>query len=190
MQPLAHRFLIDLIQAAQEHEQSAFDQLYSHYADALHSYLYSRCGDPVLAEDLLGDLWVRVVERLPSFRLPASGAEVAFTGWLFQIARNLVIDQQRRKRRTDVPLTEGVRSGALAPELAAEQHEEAQALYSALAILTPDQREIVVLRFFQELTSAEIAARTQRTEGAVKALQHRALATLARALARYRSVEI
>lgn len=189
MQPLSDQSIIATITAAQRYDSAAFDQLYTHYADALFRYLYARCGDPALAEELLSDLWLRVVERIGAFRQPARGADLAFSGWLYQIARNLVIDYYRRNKRPQVPLHDAIQSNEPDLGLNIEHMEDKHAIKAALDGLTPDQRTVVVLRFFEERSSAEVAALTGRTETAVKALQHRALAALARALGNWRDVE-
>jgi RNA polymerase sigma-70 factor (ECF subfamily) len=174
--------LAALIAAVQRHEPLAFDSLYARYAHALHRYIYARCGDAALAEELLGDVWLFVVERLPEFRLPAQGADLAFSSWLYRIARLRVLDYYRRSKRQPTPLEEHVPSEAPAMDEAIEQSEERAALHNALANLPPDQREVVLLRYFERRTSADVAALMDRSEGAVKALQHRAIAALARAL--------
>lgn len=189
MQPLADRALVSVIKAAQRHDSVAFDRLYTHYTDALYRYVYARCGDAVLAEELLGELWLRVVERITSFRLPADGAEVAFTAWLYQIARNLVVDAYRKKKHVTLPLDDSWQSldPAVDEEIGRRAHYDA--LQDALGRLTPDQREVVMLRFFEGRTSAEVAHLTGRSETAVKALQHRALGALAHVLGAWRHVE-
>jgi RNA polymerase sigma-70 factor (ECF subfamily) len=172
----------EAIRRAQQGDQRAFDLIYDRFADALFRYMYARCGDPTLAEDLLGDLWVRVVERLPSFRLPASGVAPAFTAWLYRIAHNLTIDSFRRKGAGNLPLDPGVSAREPTPDEQAIQSDERRQLHAAIARLTPDQREVVMMRFIEERSSAEVAALTGRSEGAVKVMQHRALGALAKLL--------
>src|SRR5262245_52240504 len=78
--------LASTVAQAQLGDQTAFDAIYDRFADALFRYLYARCGDTMLAEELAGDVWVRVVERLPAFRFPPGEPEAAFAGWLYRIA--------------------------------------------------------------------------------------------------------
>lgn len=172
----------EVIERAQRGDHGAFDLIYDRFADALFRYMYARCGDPALAEDLLGDLWVRVVERLPSFRQPPSGVEPAFAGWLYRIAHNLVIDSFRRKGAANLPLDPAVSARGPTPDEQAIEGDERRRLHAAIARLTPDQREVVVMRFIEERSNAEVAALTGRSEGAVKVMQHRALAALAKLL--------
>jgi RNA polymerase sigma-70 factor (ECF subfamily) len=173
-----------LIADAQQGDQRAFDAIYARFADALFRYLYARTGDQMQAEDLLGELWVRVVERLPSFRLPAGAldAERAFGAWLYRIAYHLAVDSSRRARRVGEPLDEQIDSGEAPPESGLIAADERDALRAALERLTADQREVVLLRFYEERSSAEVAELTGRSVGAVKVLQHRALGSLARLL--------
>jgi RNA polymerase sigma-70 factor (ECF subfamily) len=172
----------EAIERAQHGDERAFDIIYDRFADALFRYVYARCGDPTLAEDLLGDLWVRVVERLSTFRQPPSGVEPAFAAWLYRIAHNLVIDSFRRKESGHIPLDPGISDREPTPDEQAISGDERHQLHAAIAQLTPDQREVVLMRFIEERSNAEVAALTGRSEGAVKVMQHRALAALAKLL--------
>src|SRR5689334_8111396 len=88
-----------IIALAQRNDHSAYEQLYGRFVDQLYRYLYVRCNDPDVAEEALGELWLRVVQHLPQFRIPDSGVDQAFTSWLYRIARNLSVDVQRYKRK-------------------------------------------------------------------------------------------
>jgi RNA polymerase sigma-70 factor, ECF subfamily len=144
--------------------------------------VYARCGNASIAEELVGDVWLAVVERLPLFRPPSSGAYLAFTGWLYTIARYTVIRYYRQAKRTPVPLDDAVPASQPALDDVMMRDEEQHAIRNALEALTPEQREVVVLRFFDHRSSAEVARLTGRSEKAVKSLQHRAVAALARVL--------
>lgn len=125
-------------------------------------------------EDLLGEVFLQVTRYLPRFR----GDESDLRRWVFTIARHRLVDDQRRRARrpqiasTQVPDLE-------APPPAGPLDSD---LVAALGRLTPEQREVVVLRFVADLSLEEVADVVKRNVGAVKALQHRALATLARIL--------
>ncbi len=172
--------LAQLIVSAQQNDQAAYEQLYNSYSDQLFRYLYVRCGNPSLAEEALGELWLRVVQYLPSFRVPNSGADQAFIAWLYTIARNLIIDLVRSPQRdvqsisTDIPISD------IDLDARVDRRESYLALAAAVDRLTPEQRDVILLRFRENLSSSEVALRTGRSESAVKALQHRALGTLAR----------
>jgi RNA polymerase sigma-70 factor, ECF subfamily len=174
--------LASTVVRAQEGDQAAFDMIYDRFADALFRYIYVRCGNAALAEELTGDMWVRVVERLPAFRFAGSDPEAVFASWLYTIARNLVIDSYRRKRNLQVPLTEALSSRDMPPDESVIAADDRRALHAAIEQLTADQREVVLLRFVEERSNAEVARLTGRSENAVKVMQHRALAALARIL--------
>lgn len=125
-------------------------------------------------EDLLGEVFLQVARDLPRF----SGDEGALRRWVFAIAHNRLLDARRRAARRPV-----VSSSDL-PEQAAHPVPDAidPALVEALATLTPDQREVVVLRFVADLPLEDVARITRRRVGAVKALQHRGLEALTRVL--------
>jgi RNA polymerase sigma-70 factor (ECF subfamily) len=164
---------------AQTGDTVAFDGLYEHFASPLFRYLCVRCDNVALAEDLTGEVWVRVVQRLPSFRIPAASPELAFRGWLYRIASNLVIDTYRRRSSQDVTIPETLMAGTPAPDeqvIAREEHGEVRA---ALDHLNEQQREVLVLRFVEEHSVAEVAHLTGRSAGAVRVMQYRALRTLA-----------
>ncbi|MEI7645348.1 MAG: sigma-70 family RNA polymerase sigma factor [Chloroflexales bacterium] len=172
----------EVIRQAQQGDQRAFDMIYDRFADPIFRYVYARCGDVSATEDLLGDLWVRVVERLASFRPPPSGVEQAFAAWLYRIAHNLVIDSFRRKSAGNIPLDPNISDREPTPDEHAISSDERRTLHAAIAKLTPDQREVVLLRFIEERSNAEVAVLTGRSEGAVKVMQHRALGALAKLL--------
>ncbi|MFL5800676.1 MAG: RNA polymerase sigma factor [Roseiflexaceae bacterium] len=174
--------LASTVVRAQEGDQAAFDAIYDQFADALFRYLYARCGNAALAEELTGDVWVRVVERLPAFHFAGGDPTAVFAGWLYKIARNLVIDSYRRKRTVHVPLTETLSSHDISPDERVIAGDARRALHAAIEQLTTDQREVLLLRFFEERSNAEVAQLTGRSENAVKVMQHRALTALARML--------
>jgi RNA polymerase sigma-70 factor (ECF subfamily) len=135
---------------------------------------YLRGNGVIDADDVLSEVFLQVARSLPRFR----GDDDALRAWVFAIARNRVVDGHRHRASrpaiADVPVPD--RAAPLASEpLDAE-------LVAALLQLTPDQREVVALRFVADLPLEEVASITGRTEGAVKSMQHRALAQLARIL--------
>ena len=144
-------------------------EVYRALAPAVLGYLRSqRAAEP---EDLLGDVFLQVVRDLPRFR----GDNDALRRWVFSIAYHRLVDARRRSGRRpaldDGPLPElcwAPPADLLDPDLV-----------RALCELTADQREVVALRFVADLSIDAVAALTGRSQGAVKALQHRALAALA-----------
>jgi RNA polymerase sigma-70 factor (ECF subfamily) len=174
--------LADMVVQAQGGDQAAFAAIYDHFAEPLFHYLLVRCHDAAAAEELTGELWMRVVERLPAFRCPSDNPRAAFAAWLYQIARNLAIDAYRRRNTTQVPLAETIPSGETPLDERVIGGEDQQELCAVLSKLTPEQREVLLLRFIEQRSTAEVAVLTGRSEGAVKVMQHRALDAAARVL--------
>jgi RNA polymerase sigma-70 factor (ECF subfamily) len=147
-------------------------QIYRQLAPAVLGYL--RAQRAVEPEDLLGEVFLQVARDLPRF----SGDEDALRRWVFTIAHHRLIDDRRRRARR--PLV----SDNEIPDVAAPELPETAdpALLAALEQLTPEQREVVLLRFIGDLPLEAVATMTKRKVGAVKALQHRALEQLGRIL--------
>lgn len=146
---------------------------YLRYASAVLGYLRGQgVPDP---EDVLSEVFLQVARSLPRFR----GTDDEVRPWVFTIARHRAIDDRRRRRRRPSG------SGGALPDVADRPEPEPldAALLDALGRLTPDQREVVTLRFVADLSLEDVAAVTGRSPGAVKSMQHRALEQLARILA-------
>ena len=173
----------DLV-AARLREPAALTRIYTAYAPALFRFFMASVSDRHLAEDLTGSTFVSAIEGLPKFRGPVE----ALGGWLFQIARHDLYDHRRRQSRSrieplDENLTEAAASDATVdPEELAIDRLEGSRVMGALRELSPDQREVLLLRMAGGMTAPEVAAVLGKTTGAVKALQHRGLASLARVL--------
>ncbi len=174
----------EVVEAARRGEPAAVEAVYRRYAPAVLAFFRSRIADQHLAEDLTADAFVAVLRALPSYQ----GGPEAFAGWLFTLVRRDFVDHLRRaSRRPESPFPEPAEAETgHVPDTADEavarsEHERVRA---ALARLSPDQQEVIVLRVVAGLTANEIAAATGRTVGAVKALQHRGLDSLARLLGR------
>lgn len=171
-----------LVTRAQSGDGAAFDTLFEHFADPMYRYVYARCRDAHVAEELTGDLWVKVVVHLPAFRFPHTPSDLVFRAWLYRIARNLVHDFYRRPSRESVPLADTMSSSDISLDDHVIQDEARQQLVEAIKHLTANQHEVVLLRFLEERSIAEVATLTGRSEGAVKLLQFRALDILAQVL--------
>jgi len=176
---------IDLIRRAQQHEREAFDRLYDLFADRIYRYLYYRVGNQQLAEDLTADLFVRLIEKVHTLRLGQENQETVFSAWLFRIAHNLLVDHHRKRAKDKhEPLENISLAHNETPDLAVEAKLNREQLLEALTFLTAEQREVLVLRFLEELRTREVAGIMDKSEGAIKALQHRALNALQKQLAR------
>jgi RNA polymerase sigma-70 factor (ECF subfamily) len=172
----------DLV-GARRREPAAVTRLYTAYAPALFRFFLAAVGDRPTAEDLTGDVFKSAIESLPRFRGPVE----ALGGWLFRIARHDLSDYRRRQARhlvqpLDDLLEEAALAGAMDPEELALERVEGDRVLAALRQLTSDQREVLVLRLVADLTASEVAGILHKSTEAVKALQHRGLASLARVL--------
>src|SRR5215211_9342584 len=136
-----------IIALAQRNDHGAYEQLYSRFVDQLYRYLYVRCNDAGLAEEALGELWLRVVQHLPHFRIPTKGADQAFVSWLYRIARNLSVDALRYKSKYVYGIPEMIESPEPLAEDRVVAEDERQLLDKALTTLTVEQREVILLRF-------------------------------------------
>ena len=157
-------------------EPAALGEIYDAYAGKIYSYLYHRTGDSSVAEDLCGDVFIRMLEAITAGRAWTSSLQ----GWLYRIAHNLIIDHYRRQTKRDGPELD---ESWMAPETYAETFEglfSTAQLRTAMRFLTEEQRQVVILKFVEGLSNAEVADALGKTEGAIKALQHRALSSIKR----------
>ena len=174
----------DLV-GARRREPAAVTRIYTAYAPALFRFFLAAVGDRPTAEDLTGEVFKSAIEGLPRFRGPVE----ALGGWLFRIARHDLSDYRRRQARNPVqPLDDlleeeaAAAGGAVDPEELALERLEGDRVLAALRQLTCDQREVLLLRLVADLTAPEVAGILHKSTEAVKALQHRGLASLARLL--------
>lgn len=167
----------ELLAAAMQYSEAALGELYDRYEAKIYSYIYRRTGDQVLSEDMTAQVFLKMLESIRDRKAWHS----SFSGWLYRIAHNLVIDHYRRRdRHSSVDLEDAptVAADIEDPVETAEMNIDAERLRAAIRRLTDEQAEVVSLRFLEGYSIAEVAAMTNRTEGAIKALQYRAVATL------------
>jgi RNA polymerase sigma-70 factor, ECF subfamily len=168
-----------LIERVRRGDQDAARALYERYFDRIYNYVYARLGRAEDAEDLAIDTMTRSLTRLDLFQ----DQGVAFSSWVYRIAHNATIDHYRRRgKATLVPLEDAQLPESADPaELAMDQLSNDE-LREALSELTDEQQQVLILRFFQDLTASQAAEVMGKSVGAVQALQHRALGSLERAL--------
>jgi RNA polymerase sigma-70 factor (ECF subfamily) len=171
----------DLVHSAQRGDTTAFARLYDRYVDVVFRYVLFRVGDRELAEDVTSETFLRALRRITS--VSYQGRDVG--AWFVTIARNLVLDHVKSSRfRLEVATAEvdDSRRVEFGPEQQVISKVTSAALLECVEQLGDDQRECIVLRFLQGLSVAETAKVMHRNEGAVKALQHRAVRRLAQLL--------
>ena len=174
-----------LVEKAQGGDGAAFGQIYDRYMDTVFRFIYFRVASRPLAEDLTADTFLRALKRIGSFTW--QGRDLG--AWLVTIARNLVADHFKSGRyRLEVPTGDVLdadredRGPEGSPELAVVDHITNVALLGAVRQLNPEQQECIVLRFLHGFSVAETAQAMGKNEGAIKALQYRAVRALHRLL--------
>jgi RNA polymerase sigma-70 factor (ECF subfamily) len=176
-----------LVEAAQS-DPLRFDALYRRYLAQVYSYAYYELGDHHEAEDATERTFLAALTNLGRFEERARPAvnegASTFRVWLFQIARNTIANQRRGRRRHPQASLEAAALVAdpLDLEGRAAARDEATAAWNAVGRLPADRRRALILRFVEEMSTAEIAGILGRSEGAVRVLIHRALRTVARDL--------
>lgn len=171
----------ELVAAAQQGDQAAFGRLYDRYVDVVFRFILFRVSDRPLAEDLTSETFLRALRRISS--VSYQGRDVG--AWFVTIARNLVLDHVKSSRyRLEMTTADILDSSAddRGPEHEVVEEATAAELMRCVAQLGHDQQECIMLRFMQGLSVSETAAVMGRNEGAVKALQHRAVRRLAQLL--------
>ncbi len=173
-----------LVQRAQAGEADAFGELYDRYVSLVYRYIYYRVGTAQLAEDLTSETFLRALRRISSFTW--QGRDVG--AWFVTIARNLIADHYKSGRyRLEMTTDDVAESGSAqlvteGPENAVLEGMQNKVLLEAVKQLNAEQQECIVLRFLQGLSVAETAEAMGKNDGAIKALQYRAIRSLGRLL--------
>src|ERR671933_1446752 len=170
-----------LVERAQQGDRGALEELYLVHFDRIYSYLHMSVGNRHDAEDLTTQTFLKMLESITKFRWGSA----PFSAWLFRIAHNLAMDHFRSSRRwqpeEDVPEPEP-------PEESAAEEEALEAIgrrsmLDLIEGLSLEQQQVLTLKFVFNFSNAEAATILGKTEGAIKSLQHRALASLQKQIA-------
>jgi RNA polymerase sigma-70 factor (ECF subfamily) len=167
-----------LVHRAQQGDAEAFGELYDHYVTMVHRYVYHRVGDRATAEDVTSETFVRALRRIDS--LSFQGRDVG--AWLVTIARNIILDHVKSSRYRLEVATADMRDAdrvTEGPEDAVVTHLSNKELLACVQQLGSEQQECIVLRFIHGLSVSETAQIMGKKDGAIKALQHRAVRRLA-----------
>jgi RNA polymerase sigma-70 factor (ECF subfamily) len=165
-----------LVGRAQQGDRAALEELYLLHFDRIYSYLHMSVGSRHDAEDLTTQTFVKMLEAIGRFQWRS----VPFSAWLFRIAHNLAMDHFRASRRwqPEEEIPEGVQGEEISAEEQALVSLGQTSMLELIDRLSPEQRQVLTLKFVFRFSNAEAAAILGKTEGAVKSLQHRALASL------------
>ncbi len=172
----------DLVARAKLGDRDALEELYLLHFDRIYSYLHMSVGNRHDAEDLTTQTFLKMLEAIGRFEWKA----VPFSAWLFRIAHNLAIDHFRASKR--VQPEEDVPEPAGSEEASAEFHAlhsiGRASMLDLIAGLSPEQRQVLTLKFVFSFANGDVANILGKSEGAVKSLQHRALASLEKHVSR------
>ena len=170
---------LELIRRAQQGDKPAIGELYRLHVDVIYRYIWARVRDDSLTEDLTAQVFLKALEGLPTYKPTGK----PFLAWLYRIAYARVVDHWRKQeRRVEVPLEDTLPARGPRPGELLEAEADWGTAIDLVAQLTDDQQDVVILRFIGEMSMAEVADTLGKTIGATKAIQYRALATLARLL--------
>ena len=166
-----------LVRRVQGHDPEAFAELYEAYFDKIYRYIVLKIEDRTEAEDMTQQVFLKALKSMPDYKW----REVPFSAWLYRIAHNQTVDYFRKSsRQRSCELTEEITPSDPRenPEREAELKISIEQLVAATKMLTKSQREVISLRFTSDLPITEVARIMGKSEGAVKALQHSAVAAL------------
>jgi len=168
-----------LIASAKQGNQEAVSVLYEFYAQSIYRYVSYRVDSQMVAEDITAEVFLRMVRELPSFE----DRGLPFGAWLYKIASNLLNDHYRHtKSKPEVELDESLRNDDTDPFLRIENAQERQRIAEALQTLPSEYQDVLILRFMRGLSHAEVAQILNKSENALRTIQHRALKALGKKL--------
>ncbi|PKQ28096.1 MAG: RNA polymerase subunit sigma-70 [Candidatus Anoxymicrobium japonicum] len=171
----------NLVKRAKNRDPESFGMLYDEYVDQIFRYVYYKVGNVTESQDLTGQTFLKAFENIDSYEM----RDVAFSSWLYQIAHNLIVDFFRRESKQErVPFEDNppTVSPHGNPVEAVISDMESERLYKAMRKLTHNQREVLILKFIDNLSNAHIAEIMGVSVGAVKSTQKRGLLSLNRIL--------
>jgi RNA polymerase sigma-70 factor (ECF subfamily) len=165
------------LKLAAQGDQEAFGVLYERYVSRIYSYIYYRTGNQHDAEDLTARVFFRAMRHIENY----TDRGLPLSAWLYRIAHNLVANWHRdNSRRNEIPLEEIIlvrHSGDL-PEVVLIENEEKENLLNVIHRLPAERQQLIILKFVEHLSNAEVGQVMGRSEGAVKSLYHRTLLSL------------
>jgi RNA polymerase sigma-70 factor, ECF subfamily len=169
----------ELLEGSRAFDVQVLEAIYDRYSPGLYAYAMRLLGDECLAEDCVSETFSRFLKALRVGR----GPEEHLQAYLYRIAHNWITDIYRRQPLPPIELDDNLRAeDESQPDVQTDRRLEQEHVRGALRSLTPDQRQVIILRFLEGWENNEVSAAVQKPISAVKALQHRALETLRRML--------
>src|SRR5437868_7604964 len=169
-----------LVERAQQGDREALEELYLIHFDRIYGYLHVSVGNKYDAEDLTTQTFLKMLESIGRFRWQSA----PFSAWLFRIAHNLAMDHFRANRRwqPEEEVPEPVADETTSAEAGALESIGRKSMLELIEALSPEQQQVLTLKFVFNFANAEAATILGKTEGAIKSLQHRALVSLQKQL--------
>jgi RNA polymerase sigma factor (sigma-70 family) len=167
----------NLVTQAISGDVEAFGELYTNHVTKIYRYIYYNVHDKEHAEDITQEVFLKAWKAIGSCR----GKEKTFSSWLYRIAHNLIIDKLRKSQKQpsrEAELPEDIRDTSDRMEISLEQRD----LLKVIDVLPPNQRQVIVMKFIEEMDNREIAETMGKSTGAIRILQMRALETLRKTL--------
>lgn len=172
----------NIIEKAKQGDTEAFSVLYQAYVTRIYNYIFYRTGNTYDAEDLTAKVFHRAMHAIRNYQHRG----VPFSAWLYRIAHNLVANWHRdNSRRKEIPLEDHTtRAGqTMHLETSLVNSQESELLMQAIRQLSAERQQLIILKYVEHLTNAEIAVIMRRSEGAIKSLYHRTLQALRETIA-------
>lgn len=167
----------DILARASQGDKDAFGALYERYAERIFNYVYYRTGNQHDAEDLTARVFQRAMNHIRNY----TDRGVPFSAWLYRIAHNLVANWHRdRSRKQEIAIDDlpVLPTKSDHPERNLVRSQEQEALLRMIRKLPPERQNLLILKFVENMSNAEIGNIMGRSEGAVKSLYHRTLLAL------------
>jgi RNA polymerase sigma-70 factor, ECF subfamily len=166
--------LLSLLRQAKEGHEAALTELYNHFFEKIYRFIFYRVGHKEVAEDLTEEVFIKVFRGIKNLQ-----ETQAFEAWLYQIARNQVIDYYRSKKAV-IPIEEVENTLEYETNIVDVVHlqSQQQVFIKLLKELTGEQQAVMRMKFLEDLDNDEIAAVLNKTEGAIRVIQHRAITKL------------
>ena len=166
----------ELIEKAKNGDSASFGRLYDHHIKPIYRFIAVKVGTKQEAEDLAHEVFMSAWQKLPNFESQG----FPFSSWLYKIARNRVIDHYRTKKTNvsideDITISETLFSDSVDPESGFDRGQQLSKIKIAMQDLNAEQREVITMRFVEDLSPLEIAQILNKREGTIRIIQHRAI---------------